>query len=208
PSTPCRRRPSPAALRLRPPRRRRRRAAARRRSAPPRPGREAEMKGSDKAVLLGVVMAVILGFFFFTVLAPKRDKASQLGKDVSSMKGQLAQEPQVAQYGEDARSHFPAYYARLVVMGKAVPDSADTSSLLVQLSAIAHRTDVQFQGISLAEESSAASAAAGAGSSSASTSSSTSSSTPSTAPSGSSPPSSGTSTTATPPSGSSSTSSS
>ena len=37
------------------------------------------MKGSDKAVVLGVVMAVVLGAFYFMVLSPKREKASSLG---------------------------------------------------------------------------------------------------------------------------------
>lgn len=161
------------------------------------------MKGSDKAVLLGVVMAVILGFFFFTVLAPKRDQASQLGKDVSDLKAQIAQEQQVAQYGTEAQSKFPQFYARLVVLGKAVPDNADTASLLVQLSAIAHHTNVKFQGISLSATNTAASAAATAGSGSSSTSTSTSS----TGTSGSSTSSGGTSTPPPPSSSSSSASS-
>lgn len=130
------------------------------------------MKGSDKAVVLGVLMAVILGLFYFMVLGPKRDKASQLGKDVSSLQAQVSQERQVAQFGEDARSHFPAYYARLVVLGKAVPDGADTASLLVQLSAIARHTSVKFTGIALAASGGSSGAAASPSSSTSAPSSS------------------------------------
>ena len=67
-----------------------------------------------------------------------------------------------AQYGEQARQQFPTYYGRLVVLGKAVPARADTASLMVQLSAIAHRTDVQFRGISLGAGSGDATATAAA----------------------------------------------
>ena len=33
------------------------------------------MKGSDKAIVLGVVMVVVLGAFYFMALSPKREKA-------------------------------------------------------------------------------------------------------------------------------------
>ncbi len=107
------------------------------------------MKGSDKAVVLGVLMAVLLVVFYLAVLAPKREKASQLGKDIDGLKAQVAQQEQTARFGEQARSHFPVYYGRLVVLGKAVPAQADTSSLLVELNGIAEHTNVQFRGISL-----------------------------------------------------------
>jgi Tfp pilus assembly protein PilO len=147
------------------------------------------MKGSDKAVVLGVVMAVVLGAFYFMVLSPKREKASSLGDEVTALKGQVATQQQAAQFGEQARQEFPAFYGRLVVMGKAVPDQADSASLLVQLSSLAHRTDVQFRGIETGAGSAEAEAAAAstpppADSSSGSTSSTGTTSTP--APSGSS----------------------
>jgi Tfp pilus assembly protein PilO len=147
------------------------------------------MKGSDKAVVLGVVMAVVLGAFYFMVLSPKREKASSLGDEVTALKGQVATQQQAAQFGEQARQEFPAFYGRLVVMGKAVPDQADSASLLVQLSSLAHRTDVQFRGIetgggSADAEAAAASTPPPADSSSGSTSSTGTTSTP--APSGSS----------------------
>jgi Tfp pilus assembly protein PilO len=129
------------------------------------------MKGSDKAVVLGVVMAVVLIGFYVMVLSPKRDKASQLDKDVADLKSQVSKEQQVAQFGEQARQQFPVFYGRLVVLGKAVPAEADTASLLVQLSAIARRTDVDFRGITLA---------AGSGDSSSTASSSAETTTPTT----------------------------
>src|SRR5436305_7906583 len=149
------------------------------------------MKGSDKGIVLGVIMAVVIAAFYFMALSPKREKASSLGSDLTKLQAQIDQEKQTAQFGEAARQDFPAYYGRLVVLGKAVPSQADTSSLMVQLNAIARRTDVTFAGIALA-----ASGATASGSTS----------TPS-PPSGSSTSGSTSSTSTTPSSGSSSSSS-
>jgi Tfp pilus assembly protein PilO len=105
------------------------------------------MKGSDKAIMLGVVMAVVLGAFYFMVLSPKREKASNLATEISGLTTQVAASKQAAQFGEQAHQEFPALYGRLVVMGKAVPDQADSASLLVEVSSVARQTHVQFRGI-------------------------------------------------------------
>ena len=118
------------------------------------------MKGSDKAIVLGVVMVVVLAAFYFMVLSPKRDEASTLKQDNAELQSQIDQQKQVAAFAEDARQHFPAYYGRVVVLGKAVPADADTASLLVQLNSIANDTRVSFDGIELAASQSATAAAA------------------------------------------------
>jgi Tfp pilus assembly protein PilO len=112
------------------------------------------MKGTDKAIVLGVVMTVVLAAFYFMVLSPKRDEASSLKKDIADLNSQIDQQKQVAAFAEDARRHFATYYGRLVVLGKAVPADADTASLLVQLNSIAGRTNVEFNGLQLSAEAS------------------------------------------------------
>ena len=111
------------------------------------------MKGSDKAIVFGVVMAVILGVFYFKVLSPKRHEASSLKHDVADLQAQVDQQKQAANFGEDARQHFPEYYSHLVVLGKAVPADADSASLLVELNSIADRTGVKFKGLQLSASS-------------------------------------------------------
>ena len=118
------------------------------------------MKGSDKAVVLGVIMAVLLAGFYFKVLSPKRQEATALNKDITTLQAQVDQQEQAAAFGEDARKHFATYYGRLVVMGKAVPADADSASLLVQLNSIANRTDVKFDELQLSAGSGATSASA------------------------------------------------
>ena len=110
------------------------------------------MKGSDKAIVLGVLMAAVLAAFYFMVLSPKRDEASALKKENADLQSQIDQQKQVAAFAEDARQHFATYYGRLVVLGKAVPADADTASLLVEVNSIADRTNVDFDGLELSAE--------------------------------------------------------
>ena len=138
------------------------------------------MKGSDKAVVLGILMAVVLAAFYFMVLSPKRDEASSLSKDITALQGQIDQQKQVAAFAEDAKRHFATYYGRLVVLGKAVPADADTASLLVELNSIAGRTGVTFDGLQLAASTSEA--ATPAATPPAGTSTTPTSTTPSTTP--------------------------
>jgi Tfp pilus assembly protein PilO len=136
------------------------------------------VKGTDKTIILGVVMALVLAGFYFKVLGPKRDEASSLKQDNTELQAQIDQQKQVADFAEDARKHFAAYYGRMVVIGKAVPAEADTASLLVQLSGIAGDTDVSFDALELtAGSSSTASAPAPTTSSSSSGTSTTSTTT-------------------------------
>jgi Tfp pilus assembly protein PilO len=120
------------------------------------------MKGSDKAIVLGVVMALILAIFYVKVLSPKREKAASLNKDIQTLQTQVDERKTAVSFGEDARKHFPTYYGRLVVMGKAVPAQADSASLLVQLNSLANRSHVKFDELQLSAESGTADASASA----------------------------------------------
>jgi Tfp pilus assembly protein PilO len=130
------------------------------------------VKGSDKAVVMGVICAVVLAGFYFKVLSPKREKASSLSKDITELQAQVDEQKTLAQFGENARQHFPSYYGHLVVLGKAVPSDADTPSLLVQLNTLAEQTGVQFNGLKLSADSSGTTAPAPSSSSSTATPSS------------------------------------
>jgi Tfp pilus assembly protein PilO len=119
------------------------------------------MKGSDKAIILGVVFALVLAGFYIKVLSPKREEASKLSKEITKLQADIDVQEQNAAYGEDARQRFPTYYGRMVVLGKAVPAQADTASLLVEINSISGKADVKFDGIQLSQ---ASGATAGAGS--------------------------------------------
>jgi Tfp pilus assembly protein PilO len=114
----------------------------------------------DRVVLLSVAILALLGAFYLMVLSPKRDKASKLGEEIIQLESQINQQEQVASFAEQARQEFPRYYGQLVVLGKAVPDQADQSSLIVQLNQIATRSGADFRTITTAEGSGTAAAAA------------------------------------------------
>jgi Tfp pilus assembly protein PilO len=143
------------------------------------------MKASDKGIILGVLMALVLVGFYVKVLSPKREKASQLKDEISKLQSDIDVAEQNAAYGEEARQDFPTYYGRMVVLGKAVPEQADTASLLVELNSISSKSNVEFNALQLAQDGSSSSAGATAttsGSSSTGTSTtptSTTSTTPS-----------------------------
>jgi Tfp pilus assembly protein PilO len=107
------------------------------------------VKGTDKAVVMGVIVAVVLAGFYFKVLSPKREKASALSKDIAGLQTKVDEQNQAAGFAEDARKHFPTYYGRLVVLGKAVPSDSGSSSLLVQLNSLARGTHVKFDNLEL-----------------------------------------------------------
>lgn len=108
-------------------------------------------RARDKTLLAVLGIAALLFLFYFMVLGPKRQEASSLGDDISKLEADLEQQKQVTQFAEEAREEFPTYYGRLVVLGKAVPEEADSASMLVQVNGLASRAAVDFRGIALSE---------------------------------------------------------
>jgi Tfp pilus assembly protein PilO len=105
----------------------------------------------DKVILASLALVALLAAFYFMVLSPKREKASELGKENTELQASIEQQKQIAGFAEAARKDFPRFYGRLVVLGKAVPDQADQASTIVQLSQIASRTGVAFRSIKVSE---------------------------------------------------------
>jgi Tfp pilus assembly protein PilO len=120
------------------------------------------MQGTDRNILLVIPAIALLLFFYFMVLGPKRQEASKLDEDISTLHSQIDTQEQTAAFAEDARQDFPKYYGNLVVLGKAVPETADSASLLVQLNSIAQRSKVDFRGLEVTQGSADPAAAAAA----------------------------------------------
>lgn len=109
---------------------------------------------SDRTVLVIVPLVALLLLFYFMVLGPKRQEASKLDEDVTALEQQISAQEQTAQYAEEARQDFPKYYGQLVVLGKSVPEEADSASLLVQVNSIAQDSNITFDGLELAQSTS------------------------------------------------------
>jgi Tfp pilus assembly protein PilO len=117
--------------------------------------------GDSRMIFAAVGIAAVLFLFYFMVLGPKRDKASSLGDEVTELESSIDQQKQVTQFAEEARQDFPRYYGRLVVLGKAVPEQADSASMLVQVNGLALGAGVDFRGIELSQGGEGADASAG-----------------------------------------------
>jgi Tfp pilus assembly protein PilO len=109
------------------------------------------MRAADRSIIVGFAIAGLLAAFWFLVLSPKREEASELQDRVEQLQASVAQEEQIAAAAEQAREEFDANYQRLVVLGKAVPEDEDTASLFVQLERIAEKAKVEFRAIRLEE---------------------------------------------------------
>ena len=83
-------------------------------------------------------------------LGPRRQEARKLAGQVDQLRASLAESQRKATEAVAAQRPFPTDYQQLVVLGKAVPPSDETSSLLVELSHIAKRSKVKFNSIQLA----------------------------------------------------------
>ena len=117
---------------------------------------------SDRSVFVVVPVIALLFAFYLMVLGPKRQEASKLDEDIKTLETQIDAQEQTATFAEQAREDFPKYYGRLVVLGKAVPEEADSASLLVQVNGIAQRSNVVFNGLEVTESTAEAGAAGAA----------------------------------------------
>ncbi len=121
------------------------------------------MSSSTRIVVAALAVVVLGGAFWLLVLGPPRQQASDLGNEVTKLQSSLAESQSQADEAVKARRKFPGNYQQLVVLGKAVPGSDETSSLLIQLNQVANRSHVQFDSIKLgasSEESSSETTAA------------------------------------------------
>jgi Tfp pilus assembly protein PilO len=107
------------------------------------------VKSTDRTVLVVVAVVGLLAAFWFLLLAPKRQDASELSDQVAAMQSQVAQEEASASTAGASETDFKSNYHQLITLGKAVPVDADTPSLLTQLQELSSRSDVKFQSIAL-----------------------------------------------------------
>jgi Tfp pilus assembly protein PilO len=118
------------------------------------------VKSSDRSILVVVGVLVLIAAFWFLVLAPKRNEASDLSDQVSALESQVAAQEALATSATTAKTDFKTNYRQLVTLGKAVPVDADTPSLLTQLQSLSSKSNVKFQGIELSSGGTGTAAAA------------------------------------------------
>jgi Tfp pilus assembly protein PilO len=106
-----------------------------------------KMTSSNRMVIAIVVIVAIAAAFWIMLLSPKREEAAKLEKQVEELSVALVQSQSAVSEAEAARQQFPRNYEQLVVLGKAVPATDETSSLLVELNHVAKASDVKFESL-------------------------------------------------------------
>ena len=117
------------------------------------------MKSSNLLVVSVLLVVALAVGFWVLALGPKRQEADHLSAQVNELRSSLAESQTKATESLAARRQFPTNYQQIVLLGKAVPTSDGTSSLLVELSEIAQNSHVRFNSIQLAASAGTGSAA-------------------------------------------------
>ncbi len=107
------------------------------------------MGRSNRLIVSILAVAAVAIAFWVLVLSPKREEADKLGTEVEQLQVSLAEAQSKATEAAAAKREFPADYRQLVVLGKAVPESDETSSLFIELNQIADRASLAFESIQL-----------------------------------------------------------
>jgi Tfp pilus assembly protein PilO len=111
------------------------------------------MNSANRIILSMLVVAALAVAFWVLALGPKRQEAEKLSTQINDLHSSLSEAQTKAAEAIAARRQFPADYRQLVVLGKAVPPSDETSTLLYEINQIAHSSKVTFQSIQLAANS-------------------------------------------------------
>jgi Tfp pilus assembly protein PilO len=117
------------------------------------------MTGRDRIVIVVIAALAVVAAAWLLVVAPEREKATKLGAEVSTAQSQLSSAEGEVSAARSAEVGYPAEYASLVNLGKAVPTSQEVPSLIVQLAQATNEKNVEFTSFTPGGSSAAASSA-------------------------------------------------
>jgi Tfp pilus assembly protein PilO len=105
----------------------------------------------DRKILLILIPIVVLIGYWFLILGPKRDDLKTAQDEQAQ--AEQARDQAVAQAAqlEKARQTFAADYAAVVRLGKAIPSTVDSPSLLVQLDRASKGTHIDFSSVTFGD---------------------------------------------------------
>jgi hypothetical protein len=120
------------------------------------------MTGRDRIVVVVLAALAVVAAAWLLVLAPEREKASKLGAEVSTAQSQLSTAEGQVSAARGAEAGYPAAYASLVNLGKAVPTGQEVPSLIVQLAQASGEKQVEFTSITSGGSAAGSSSSSGA----------------------------------------------
>lgn len=105
----------------------------------------------DRKIILLLVPLLIVGVYWFLLLSPQREEAASLGDQLAQAQSdKQTADAQLAE-AEAAKASAGRDYSAVVKLGKAIPTTVDTPSLLVQLDSAARGTGIDFARITTGE---------------------------------------------------------
>ncbi len=114
----------------------------------------------DRRIVMVILPVALVLVYWFLLLAPKRDAATEAAKTLETEKTALSDAQARASTVRAAKDSFAHDYAAVIALGKAIPTSVDMPSLLVQLEQAAHGTGIELDGITMGERAPAEAAGA------------------------------------------------
>jgi len=114
----------------------------------------------DRKLITIILPLVVLAGYWFLILGPKRDEASQASDNLAQQEARLATAKQNADSARSAENAFESDFTEVVRLGKAIPSGVDMPSLLVQLESAAEGTGIRFTKIATGERDATATPAA------------------------------------------------
>ncbi len=114
----------------------------------------------DRKLITIILPLVVLAGYWFLILGPKRDEASQASDNLAQQEARLETAKQTADSARSAENAFESDFTEVVRLGKAIPSGVDMPSLLVQLESAAEGTGIRFTKIATGERDATATAAA------------------------------------------------
>jgi hypothetical protein len=133
------------------------------------------MKRTDRTIVLALPLLALAIGFYMLVIAPKRNDAAELQKQIDSLSAEISTAEAEISTAESARDAFARNYADVVKLGTAVPEDEDQSTLIHDLDRMGTENSLSFQSFQV-DDAATASATTTATSTSTSTSTSSSSS--------------------------------
>ena len=109
----------------------------------------------DRRILIFLIPVAILIAYWFLVLSPKRQDLTTARNAQHSAEAARDQAVAQASQLDHARQTFAADYADVVRLGKAIPDTVDSPSLLVQLARASQGTHIDFNSVTFGTRTSA-----------------------------------------------------
>jgi hypothetical protein len=120
------------------------------------------LSARDKKIVTFLLPVMVLFGYWFLLLSPQRQAASEAATTLEAEQARLAEAEAHASTVQAAKANFARDYAAVVALGKAIPTSVDMPSLLVQLEQAANGTGIELKGLTVGERTTVADPAAAA----------------------------------------------